>query len=85
MYVGFDATDEDEREWNYVFKVTEKHILFKHSPWNSDTSISSQEYVYTAEFHGYFRPAEEEILNATFRWVVSDEVIKAANKEAHYT
>lgn len=85
LYVGFDATDEDEREWNYVFKVTEKHISFKQSSWNSATSIPSQEYVYNAEFYGYFKPTEEEILNATFRWVVSDEVIKVANKEAHYT
>ena len=85
LYVGFDATDEDGREWNYVFKVTEKRIPFKHSSWNLATSISSEEYVYTAEFHGYFRPTEEEILNATFRWVVSDEVIKTANKEARYT
>lgn len=85
LYVGFDATDENGREWNYVFKVTEKRIPFKHSSWNSVTSIPSQEYVYTAEFHGYFRPTEEEILNATFRWVVSDEVIKTANKEARYT
>ena len=85
LYVGFDATDEDGREWNYVFKVTEKRIPFKHSSWNLATSISSEEYVYTAEFHGYFRPTEEEILNATFRWVVSDEVIKQANKESRYT
>lgn len=85
LYVGFDATDEDGREWNYVFKVTEKRIPFKHSSWNLATSISSEEYVYTAEFHGYFRPTEEEILNATFRWIVSDEVIKQANKEARYT
>ena len=81
LYVGFDVTDEDGREWDRVFKVTEKRISFKHSA----TSIPSQEYVYTAEFYGYFRPTEEEILNATFRWVVSNEVIKVANKEAHYT
>lgn len=85
LYVGFDATDEDGREWNYVFKVTEKRIPFKHSSWNLATSISSEEYVYTAEFHGYYTPTEEDILNATFRWVVSDEVIKQANKEARYT
>lgn len=85
LYVGFDSTDEDGREWNYVFKVTEKRIPFKHSSWNLATSISSEEYVYTAEFHGYYRPSEEEILNATFRWIVSDEIIKQANKEARYT
>ena len=85
LYVGFDSTDEDGREWNYVFKVTEKRIPFRHSSWNLATSISSEEYVYTAEFHGYYRPTEEEILNATFRWIVSDEVIKQANKEARYT
>lgn len=85
LYVGFDSTDEDGREWNYAFKVTEKRIPFKHSSWNLVTSISSEEYVYTAEFHGYYRPTEEEILNATFRWIVSDEIIKQANKEARYT
>jgi hypothetical protein len=89
LYVGFDGTDEDGREWNYVFKVTEKHIPIRHG---YSFALSGypipqpfQEYVYTAEFHGYFRPTEEEILNATFRWVVSDEVIKTANKEARYT
>lgn len=89
LYVGFDGTDEDGREWNYVFKVTEKHIPIRHgySFALSGYPIQQpfQEYVYTAEFHGYFRPTEEEILNATFRWVVSDEVIKTANKEARYT
>lgn len=89
LYVGFEATDEDGREWNYVFKVTEKHIPIRHgySFALSGYPIAQpfQEYVYTAEFHGYFRPTEEEILNATFRWVVSDEVIKTANKEACYT
>lgn len=90
LYVGFDATDEDGREWNYVFKVTEKHIPIRNG---YSFALSAyypiaqpfQEYVYTAEFQGYFRPTEEEILNATFRWVVSDEVIKTANKEACYT
>jgi hypothetical protein len=89
LYVGFDATDEDGREWNYVFKVTEKHIPIRHgySFALSGYPIAQpfQEYAYTAEFHGYYRPTEEEILNATFRWVVSDEVIKTANKEACYT
>lgn len=87
LYVGFDATDEDGREWNYVFKVTEKHISVRHSysGTNVFTTIPFHDYVYTAEFHGYFRPTEEEILNATFRWVVSDEVIKTANKESRYT
>ncbi|MBR5297041.1 MAG: hypothetical protein IKU29_04125 [Parabacteroides sp.] len=89
LYVGFDSTDEDGREWNYVFKVTEKHIPIRHgySFTLSGCAISQpfQEYLYTAEFHGCYRPTEEEILNATFRWVVSDEVIKTANKEARYT
>lgn len=86
LYVGFDSTDEDGREWNYVFKVTEKHIPIRYG-YSFATHIQAtpfQEYVYTAEFHGYYRPTEEEILNATFRWVVSDEVIKEANKEARY-
>lgn len=87
LYVGFDGTDEDGREWNYVFKVTEKHIPIRYGySFNTHTQATPfQEYVYTAEFHGYYRPTEEEILNATFRWVVSDEVIKQANKEARYT
>lgn len=86
LYVGFASTNEDDREWNYVFKVTEKHIPIRYG-YSLGTSIQAtpfQEYVYNAEFHGYYRPTEEEILNATFRWVVSDEVIKVANK-ARYT
>lgn len=76
LYVGFDTIDEDGREWNYVFKVTQKRILIQYP--------TPHPYVYTAKFHGYFKPTEEEILNATFRWVVSDEVIEVANKEACY-
>ena len=85
--MGFDATDEDDRTWNYVFKVTEKRIPIRYG-FSFATHIQTTpfpEFVYTAEFHGYYRPTEEEILNATFRWVVSDEVIKTANKEARYT
>ena len=89
LYVGFNATDEDGREWNYVFKVTEKRIHIRNgysfTPSVYPIPQPFQEYAYTAEFHGYFRPTEEEILNTTFRWVVSDEVIKTANKEARYT
>lgn len=90
LYVGFDSTDEDDRERNYVFKVTEKHITIGHgysfdSHSHATHATPFQEYIYTAEFHGYYRPTEEDILDATFRWIVSDEVIKAANKEACYT
>lgn len=87
LYVGFDSTDEDGREWNYVFKVTEKHISVFHSysGTNVFTTIPFKDYAYTAVFHGYFRPTEEAILNATFRWVISKEIIKQANKEACYT
>ena len=89
LYVGFDSTDGDGREWNYVFKVTEKHIPIRYGysfDTHSHDSLATpfQEYVYTAEFHGYYKPTEEEILNATFRWIVSDEVIKVANKESCY-
>ena len=87
LYVGFDSTDEDGREWNYVFKVTEKHIPIRYG-YSFATSIQAtpfREYIYNAEFHGYYRPTEEDILNATFRWIVSDEVIKVANKEACHT
>ena len=90
LYVGFDVIDDDDRTWNYVFKVIEKRIPIRYGFSSNTASINIQatpfqEYVYTAEFHGYYRPTEEEILNATFRWVVSDEVIKQANKEARYT
>lgn len=85
LYVGFDGTDADGREWNYVFKVTEKHIPIRHGYSLALDGDPIAQPIYTAEFHGYFRPTEEEILNATFRWVVSDEVIKVANKEARYT
>lgn len=89
LYVGFDTTDEDGREWNYVFKVTKKYIpirdgfLFAHSEY--PIPYPSHQYVYTAEFHGYYRPTEEKILDATFRWIVSDEIIKQADKESCYT
>lgn len=89
LYVGFDTTDEDGSEGNYVFKVTEKRIFIRHgysfTLSGFPTPQPFQEYVYTAEFHGYYRPTEEEILNATFRWVVSDEIIKQADKESCYT
>lgn len=89
LYVGFDTTDEDGSEANYVFKVTKKYIsirdgyLFAHSEY--PIPYPPHRYVYTAEFHGYYRPTEEEILNATFRWIVSDEIIKQADKESCYT
>jgi hypothetical protein len=84
--VGFDVIDDDDRTWNYVFKVIEKRIPIRYGfIFDTQKATPFQEYVYTAEFHGYYKPTEEEILNATFRWVVSDEVIKQANKEARYT
>lgn len=88
LYVGFDSVDDDG-ECNYVFKVTKKYIpirdgyLFAHC--EHPIPQPFHQYVYTAEFHGYYRPTEEEILNATFRWVVSDEIIKQADKESCYT
>lgn len=85
LYVGFDTTDENDREWNYVFKVTEKRIPIRYGfIFDTQKATPFQEYIYTAEFRGHFKPTEEEILNATFRWVVSDEIIKQANKEARY-
>lgn len=72
LYVGFEIVDENENEQNHVFKITEKHILIRHR----------HEYEYVATFHGYVRPTEEEIINAIFRWVVSEDVIKTANREA---
>lgn len=85
LYVGFDTTDENDREWNYVFKVTEKRIPVRYGfIFDTQKATPFQEYIYTAEFRGHFKPTEEEILNATFRWIVSDEVIKQANKEARY-
>lgn len=86
LYVGFDTTDENGFEWNYVFKVTEKRIPIRYGfIFDTQKATPFQEYIYTAEFRGHFKPTEEDILNATFRWVVSDEVIKQANKEARYT
>lgn len=89
LYVGFDTTDEDGSEGNYVFKVTEKRIFIRHGYSFTLSGVPTPqpfpEYVYTAEFHGYYKPTEEEILNATFRWIVSDEIIKQADKESHYT
>lgn len=98
LYVGFDSTDENGREWNYVFKVTEKHIsvIQSYSCSGNNMIITTpfrdyaytaefHEYTYTAEFHGCVRPTEEMIINATFRWVISSEIIKQANKEARYT
>ncbi len=88
LYVGFDSVDDDG-ECNYVFKVTEKRIPIRHgysfALSGFPTPQPFQEYVYTAEFHGYYKPTEEEILNATFRWIVSDEIIKQAHKESCYT
>jgi hypothetical protein len=89
LYVGFDSIDDDGGECNYVFKVTEKRIFIRRgysfTLSGFPTPQPFQEYVYTAEFHGYYKPTEEEILNATFRWIVSDEIIKQADKESCYT
>lgn len=88
LYIGFELVDENDNEKNHVFKVTEKHIPIRY-PWSLryDKHIATpfQEYEYIATFHGYDRPTEEEILDATFRWVVSEDVIKTANKEARLT
>ena len=88
LYVGFDSVDDDG-ECNYVFKVTEKRIFIRHgysfTLSGFPTPQPVPEYVYTAEFHGYYKPTEEEILNAKFRWIMSDEIIKQAHKESCYT
>lgn len=84
LYVGFDTTDDDGCEGNYVFKVTEKRIPIRHVP-EYEYIMPIQRCEYTATFHGYYKPTEEEILNATFRWIVSDEIIKQADKESRYT
>ena len=88
LYVGFDSVDDDG-ECNYVFKVTEKRIFIRHgysfTLSGFPTPQQVPEYVYTAEFHGYYKPTEEEILNAKFRWIMSDEIIKQAHKESCYT
>lgn len=88
LYIGFETVDENYNERNYVFKVTEKHIPIRY-PWglryDKHTATPFQEYAYVATFHGYVRPTEEEIFNATFRWVVSENVIKTANREAGLT
>jgi hypothetical protein len=85
LYIGFETIDNDGRESNYVFKVTMKRIPVRY-PWSlgKDKHIATpfQEYEYVAKYNGNHLPSEEEIMNATFRWIISDEVI---NQTGDYT
>jgi hypothetical protein len=88
LYVGFEIFDENDDEHNYVFGVTEKHISISNPfSFKFDKAMINPfyEYEYVATFRGYIRPTEEEIINATFRWVVSKEIIKKAYSGALFT
>ena len=88
LYIGFTTVDENDDEHNYVFGVTEKHISISNPfSFKFDKAMINPfyEYEYVATFRGYIRPTEEEIINATFRWVVSKEIIKKANRDALFT
>lgn len=82
LYVGFSKV-EGYKEIDYVFKVNKKKIYVGLTGYAYINLPSTTEY--TATFHGYFKPDEEDILNTTFGWVVSKDVINQANKEACYT
>lgn len=87
LYIGFKTVDEEDKETFFVFKVKEKEIncMFSYKFGDLVNFDMFHQAVYHAEFLGHWEPTEEEILHATFRWVVSDEVIKTANKESRYT
>lgn len=72
LFIGFEGREDDGSPRYYVFKVVEKSRNFN----------GSDKAFYTAEFHGYFTPTEEEIENASFQWVVNEEIIKTAEHEA---
>ena len=79
LYVGFECAKEDGSPRHYVFKVIEK---------TRNISKKNKDYqtaLYKAEFHGYFTPSEEDIENAIIRWIVNEDIIKQADKEACYT
>lgn len=83
LYIGFEIEEKD-----YVFEVTEKHISISNPfSFKFDKVMINPfyEYEYVATFIGDVRPSEEEILNATFRWVVSNDIIKKANRDACYS
>ena len=87
LYIGFKVVKESGRECHYVFKVKKKTIT-THYPvhiFNGEGLTSPfSDCVYTASFLGYYPPSEEEIMFAKFRWVISEEIIKEAHKEACY-
>lgn len=75
LFIGFEGRKDDGSPRYYVFKVVEKSRNFN----------GSDKAFYTAEFHGYFTPTEEELEKASFQWVVNEEIIKTANHEACLT
>lgn len=78
LYIGFECKKDDGSPRYYVYKVTEKtRSISKYHREHNDA-------FYVAEFHGYFTPTEEEIENASFQWIVNEEIIKQANEEARY-
>jgi hypothetical protein len=79
LFIGFEGQKDDGSPRYYVFKVIEKTRNINKNHVNRDNAY------YIAEFHGYFTPTEEEIENASFQWVVNEEIIKTANHEARLT
>ena len=79
LFIGFEGKKDDGSPRYYVFKVIEKTRSINKNHVNRDNAF------YIAEFHGYFTPTEEEIENASFQWVVNEEIIKTANHEACLT
>ena len=79
LFIGFEGRKDDGSPRYYVFKVIEKTRNINK---NHETRDNAS---YIAEFHGYFTPTEEEIENASFQWIVNEEIIKTANHEARLT
>ena len=76
LFIGFEGKKDDGSPRYYVFKVVQKSRRINKSRENTNYAF------YTGEFCGYFTPTEEEIENASFQWVVNEEIIKTAEHEA---
>ena len=86
LYVGFEVDEDSGREHHYVFKVKKKNITTHYAYiFNGGANASPfRDCVYTASFLGHCPPSEEEVMFAKFRWVISEEIIKQAHKQACY-
>lgn len=80
LYVGFEVAHEANAPKVYVFKVKKKTVSLR----NDRDNLAE----YEATFCGYHAPSEDAVEQAAlynnFRWVVSDDIIKQAEKEACY-